>query len=92
MNFSAHGITFTRPLSIFLHYLQFCYDQIGKEKSAGEASKSRVALSDPDDTHAQSHWGYYSQKSHLDLKTRIDVDNFIQEKEALQTLFSLKEF
>ena len=79
-------------MSIFLHYLQFCYDQLGNEKSAGDASKSRVALSDPDDHHAHSHWEYYQQKSHLDLKTRPDVEFFIREKERLSSLIDLIEF
>ena len=81
----ALGVTFTDPLKVFLHYLSFCYYQLGETKAAGDASQSRLDLA-PSDQDAVSNHRYYLDTYGAIFNSRPDVLDFMRRREQMKEL------
>ena len=81
----AFGITFEEPLKIFLHYLQYCYQQTGDVQNAGNASLSKRTLS-PTDTVSHQHYDYYQTKYGSIFAIRPDIQAHLTDMKQLDRL------
>lgn len=73
--FLAHGFTFEQPVQVILHYLQFCYYQLGDVANAGNASLSKLTLS-PDQLSTE-HYEYYQTKYGSIFSIRPDINFYL---------------
>jgi len=81
----ALGVTFTDPLKVFLHYLSFCYYQMGETQAAGDASLSRLDLAPSDEDARQNH-RYYLDTYGAIFNPRPDILDFMTRREQMREL------